>query len=118
MLRRALIPSLFLLLALPLSAQAGPDAVASKSCNISGEQQQLGATYVTSLSVRNTSCAKGKKVVRAYHDCRGNRRVCKRRVLGFKCRQTVLASSPVQYDARVKCKRGGKRVKHTYSQNT
>ena len=120
MLRRALIPSLFLLLALPVTAHAGPTASASKSCSLSSsEQRGMGATYVqTPVRARNISCGKAKDVVRAYHACRGSKRTCNKRVLRFRCSQTILASSPVQYDARVKCKRGSKVVKHTYTENT
>lgn len=114
MLRRAL-PIL-----LSTAAFAGLSAAPAmaKSCNISGKEQSLGATYVTSLSAKNTSCGKAEKVVRAYNECRGGGKKCKRKVLGFKCRQRTLASSPLQYDAKVSCKKGGARVKFTYTQNT
>ena len=117
MLRRALIPCL-VVLALPVTADGGVPAQASRSCDVSGEERSFGATYVTSISARGVSCGKAKGVVRAYHDCRGSKRACRRKVSGYRCRQRVLTSSPVQYDARVKCRRGGKRVTHTYSQNT
>ena len=114
MLRRALplLLSTCALVALP----AAP--AHAKSCNIEGKQQNLGATYVTSLSAKNTSCRAAEGVVRAYHDCRGNGRKCKRKVKGYKCRQTIVSSSPLQYDANVKCKRGAKRVNFAYTQNT
>ncbi len=123
MLQRALIPCL-VLLCVPAVATAGPTAQAAKSCSLSQAERggstpsTLGATYVTSLSVKNTSCGKGKRVVRAYHSCRGSKMACKKKVMGFKCRQKTLATSPLQYDAKVTCKKGGKRVKHTYTQNT
>jgi hypothetical protein len=101
-------------------AGASPQVHAAKSCNISGQQRSLGASYVTSLSVRHTSCSKGKAVVRAYHACRqahGWKGKCGHRVKGFRCRRHIQASSPVQYDAKVTCRRGGKRVTHTYTQN-
>jgi uncharacterized protein YyaL (SSP411 family) len=118
--RRALIPALLLLLALPASAQAAPTAQAAKTCNLSDAEQRggMGATYQFNPSARNVSCGKAKKVVRAYHDCRGSGKTCGRKVLRFRCRQTIIAESPVQYDARVKCKRGGKRVAFRYTQNT
>jgi hypothetical protein len=93
---------------------------AAKSCSISGQQRSLGASYVTSLSVRHTRCSTGKSVVRAYHACRrahGWKGKCRHRVKGYKCRRNIGASSPVQYDAKVVCRRGGKRVTHTYTQN-
>ena len=122
---RAVRASLLALLLVALSAAAtavasGPRVHAARSCNISGEQRNLGASYVTSLSVRHTSCSKGKAVVRAYPKCRrahGWRGTCRHRVLHFKCRRHIQASSPVQYDAKVTCRRGAKRVTHTYTQN-
>jgi hypothetical protein len=118
MLRCAILPCLLLALALPLAAQAAPTAQASKSCNISGKQRDLGATYVTSLSAKRTSCGKAEGLVKAYHACRGSGKKCGRKVNGYKCRQKILAESPVQYDAKVTCKNGGKVVKHVYTQNT
>jgi hypothetical protein len=100
---------------------ASPQVHAARSCNISGQERSLGASYVTSLSVRHTSCAKGKAVTRAYQACRrahGWKGKCGHRVKGFKCRRHIQTSSPVQYDAKVTCRRGGKRVTHTYTQFT
>lgn len=99
---------------------ASPQVHAARSCNISGQQRSLGASYVTSLSVRHTSCAKGKAVVRAYQACRrahGWKGKCRHRVKGYACKRHIQASSPVQYDAKVTCRRGAKRVTHTYTQN-
>ncbi len=90
----------------------------AKSCNIDGKQQDLGATYVTTLSAKGTSCGKAETVVRGYNECRGSGKKCGRKVSGFKCKTTVLATSPLQYDAKVSCKKGGSRVKFTYTQNT
>jgi hypothetical protein len=109
------------LLALAGGAGASSTEVhAAKSCNISGQQRSLGASYVTSLSVRHTSCSNGKAVVRAYHKCRrahGWKGKCRHRVKGYSCKRHILDSSPVQYDARVTCRNGVKRVVHTYTQN-
>jgi hypothetical protein len=99
---------------------ASPQVHAAKSCNISGQQRSLGASYVTSLSVRHTSCSNGKAVVRAYQKCRrahGWKGKCRHRVKGYSCKRHIQASSPVQYDAKVVCRNGGKRVTHTYTQN-
>ena len=101
-------------------ASASPQVHAARSCNINGQQQHLGASYVTSLSVRHTSCANGKAVVKAYQKCRrahGWRGKCGHRVKGYKCARHIQDSSPVQYDAKVTCRRGAKRVTHTYTQN-
>lgn len=104
-------------LALVAFAFVAPSAHA-KSCNISGQERELGATYVTSVSAKGTSCRKAKRVVKAYHSCRGSKTTCSKKVKGYSCSQKKLATSPIQYEARVTCSDGGKKVTHTYSQNT
>src|SRR3954447_22503095 len=103
------------------SAAGSPQAHAARTCHLSAENQRgLGASYVGSLNVRHTSCGKGKKVVKAYQHCRaahGWRGKCRHRVKGYKCKRHIRESSSVQYDATVTCKRGGKRVVHTYTEN-
>src|SRR3954451_24155041 len=102
-------------------AGASPQGHAARGCHLSThEQRHLGASYVTSLSVRYTSCSNGKAVVRAYQKCRrahGWKGKCGHRVRGYSCSRHIQASSPVQYDAKVTCRRGAKRVTHTYTQN-
>src|SRR3954470_10455975 len=99
---------------------ASPQVHAAKSCSISSyESKHLGATYVTSLSVRHVSCRKGKSVVRAYQKCRrrhGYMGRC-RHAAGYSCKRHIIDKASVTYDARVTCCRGGKRVTHTYQQN-
>jgi hypothetical protein len=100
------------------ASAGGPQAHAAGKCNISGQERSFGTTYVTSISVRHTSCRKGKAVVRAFHKCRkGPRGKCHHRVLRFKCSERRSGIS-VQFNSRVTCKRGAKVVKHTYTQNT
>jgi hypothetical protein len=101
------------------AAGAGsPQAHAAGKCNISGQERSFGTTYVTSITVKRTSCATGKAVVRAFHKCRkGPRGRCHHRVKGFKCKER-RSGIAVQFNSRVTCKRGGKVVKHTYTQNT
>lgn len=109
------------LLAAPAS---GSDEAKSprSACDISGQEQSLGASYVTSLKVRNTSCGKGVKVVIAYNACRkanggANSRNCPGTAKGFRCVTKVLAESPAQFNAKFDCRRGDKQVKGTYTQN-
>jgi hypothetical protein len=82
----------------------------------------VGASYVTSLKVRNTSCRKGEKVVKAFHSCRknngGSDGRCNSAVEGFKCDEGKRESTPAQYNAKVVCTKGGKKVVHTYTQRT
>jgi hypothetical protein len=95
-------------------------------CDINGKQQDLGASYVTSLKVQGVSCAKGEKVIKAYHQCRhqsgGPAGNCGHKVLGFSCKDGGRTGVPnVQYNATAKCRKASnpsKRVKSTYTQNT
>ena len=103
-----------------------PSAAATKSprsaCDISGQEQDLGASYVTSLRARNTSCGKAIKVTIAYNECRkanggpGSRN-CPGKASGFSCSTNVVAESSAQFDAKFSCHRGDKKVKGTYTQN-
>jgi hypothetical protein len=94
-------------------------------CDISGQQQNLGASYVTSLKVQGVSCAKGAKVIKAYHRCRhqtgGPAGTCGATLLGFKCKDGKRTGVPnVQYNATAKCHKvsnASKRVKSRYTQN-
>jgi hypothetical protein len=102
------------------AAGSSPRAHAAGSCHLSThDQRNLGASYVTSLSVSHVSCSTGKSVVRAYQACRsrhGWKGSCGS-AAGYSCSRRILDSSSVQYDARVTCSRGSKRVVHTYTQN-
>jgi hypothetical protein len=131
-LRKALTGALavagLLVALLASSGGAAPIAhIASFSpCNIDGKQQDLGASYVTSLKVQGVSCAKGEKVIKAYHQCRhqsgGPAGTCSDTLLGFKCKDGKRTGVPnVQYNATAKCHKvsnASKRVKSRYTQNT
>jgi hypothetical protein len=119
-------------LALAMGAAAGsgvasPGVHASVSfttCDISGQQTKLGASYVTSLKVAGVSCTKGTKVIKAYHQCRhqnGPAGSCGGSVLGFSCKDGKRTGVPdVQYNATAKCRKNAnanKRIKSTYTQN-
>ena len=114
-----------------LFAQAGgaspiAHAASFAPCDISGQQQDLGASYVTSLKVQGVSCAKAEKVIKAYHQCRhqagGPAGHCDHKVLGFSCKDGRRTGVPnVQYNATAKCRKAtnpSKRLKSTYTQNT
>jgi hypothetical protein len=127
MLRRtpllALTAAIGALAVLPAGAQAGagPEAVAAKSCSLSGKTRSLGPTYTTSLSVKRTSCAKGESLVKAYYGCRkrngGKKGRCSG-VSGYSCSEKRSNVIRTQFDASVTCKKGRKTVKHTYTQFT
>jgi hypothetical protein len=96
-------------------------SVSSTRCSISGDERDLGPTYVTSLRVKRVSCRTGRRVVRAYYRCRiragGRRARCRSRVLRFRCSERRESIS-TQFDARVRCSRGASRVWHNYTQFT
>lgn len=102
----------------------GPGAASAggkRNCNIDGRQTQMGASYVTSVKAKRTSCRKAVRVVKAFHSCRkrsgGADGRCKGRVKGFKCSERREGVPNIQYNAKVKCKKGAKRVWSTYTQN-
>jgi hypothetical protein len=103
------------------SAVAGSSSAhAAGSCHLSNyDYGHLGASYVTSLSVKGVSCGTGKSVVRAYHKCRSKHGWMGKcgHAAGYSCSRHIIDRSPAAYDAKVTCKRGGKRVVHTYQEN-
>ena len=120
------IAAIAMFAAIPATASAdGPSASASRNCPLSSDQQRNGfppASYVTSLRVFNTSCRKGKSVIRAYHKCRkangGRNGRCPNRVQRFRCREGRRQTVPgVQYSTKVTCTRGGRKIVSTYTQN-
>jgi hypothetical protein len=103
-------------------ASSSPQAHAAGTCHLSShDQRHSGASYVTSLSVKKTSCKTGKSVVRAYNACRhrsgGARGHCHHKVKHYKCSEHRAGIS-TQFDASVTCKRGARRVHFTYTENT
>jgi hypothetical protein len=105
---------------LPAGAQAA-DAVASKSCSLSGKTRSLGPTYTTSLSVKRVKCSKGESLVRAYYNCRldnGGRKARCGGVSGYSCSERRYDVIPTQFSATATCKKGRKKVVHKYTQFT
>ena len=107
------------------AAADGPRASASAtSCKLSShDQRHLGASYVTSLKVVKTTCAKGKGVTLAFNKCRtaGGKPQgkCRHKVGHYSCTEKRYDAVPgVQYSSKVTCAWGQKRVLSTYTQNT
>jgi hypothetical protein len=98
------------------AATASPvTASAAASCKT---PKYPGVGYFTSLKVTNVSCATGKKVLLAHYKCRvkhGKTGTCSS-VLHYKCTEKRVKSA-IEYDARVTCKRGTKKVVYTYQQD-
>jgi hypothetical protein len=123
----SLFPRTSLALVLILAAAAiGATAGASgSSAGVTAARHcgsyQKGSVYVTNLRTKGVSCKTGKRVANAFNACRhkhGARGHCHHKVRHFRCKESRGQASPVQYDSNVTCKRGGKRVRFTYVQNT
>lgn len=101
----------------PTVAQAaGPEATASRACDVSSRLRAYGPTYTRALSVRNTTCRGGKNLIREWDKCRrrrgGSDGSCPRVLRRFSCAERRYDRISTQYSATVYCKaRGGKRVK-------
>jgi hypothetical protein len=113
----AALAVLALLALLPAGAAANPTATASKACEV-GNSRTYGTTYVLSISVRNLSCRSGRRVIRAFHACRPGKAGRCSRTAGYSCRERRFNKSRQSYDSRVRCTRGERVVKHTYTQFT
>jgi hypothetical protein len=99
------------------SHAAEPVAQVASSCSLAGSYGKLGPTYAYQLKVTRTSCATGKKVIRALHNCTGGRRGhCHHRVLGYACSEK-RSYGVSQFDSSVHCSRGSRHVSYVYSQN-
>ena len=96
------------------AAAAGPAAHASRSC---APPKYPGQGYFQRLVVSHVSCATGKRVMRAHYSCRikhGRKGFC-RRVLGYRCKE-VRNGISTEYNARVTCTRGSRKVVYYYQQ--
>jgi hypothetical protein len=97
-----------------------PAAPAARATTCADGRLPNGNGYFTSLTVTKVSCKTGKRVVLAYYKCRikkGKKARCTDKVLGYSCREIKRTQIPTEINARVTCKRGARRVVHTYQQN-
>jgi hypothetical protein len=104
----------------PDASAAEPIAVAAAACKISGKERRLGATYVTSLATTGVSCRSAEALVKDFNRCRRRRGGPDGRcsqVGGYRCSER-RSSAPTQYDSRTTCRRGSRRVRFAYTQNT
>jgi hypothetical protein len=111
----AALAALFVI-ALGSTAGARPAAHSARACT---PPKYPGLGYFTSLEVTHVSCATGKKVVLAHYRCRtrhGRKGRCSS-VLHYRCTERRNAI-PTEYNARVTCKRGSRKVLFTYQQHT
>ena len=98
------------------SSGEGPTASASRTCSV-GDYMSYGTTYVHWIRARNASCRRARRLVRAFHRCRQGPRDRCGRVDGYSCSENRFNKSRFQYDSVATCRRGGKVVKHKYTQN-
>jgi hypothetical protein len=78
--------------------------------------------YFTSLQVTGVSCKTGRSLAVKYYKCRikhGRKGRCTSKVLGYACKEARPADSQSdeQLNAKVTCKRGARKIVHTYQQN-
>ena len=97
---------------------AGP-AAATKNCS---PGTYPGDGYFTKLTVTGISCSGGRAVEKGHYRCRikhGKRGKCPS-FSGWRCSEFRPASGniPTEYNARVTCKKGSRKVVYTYQQNT
>jgi hypothetical protein len=106
------------LTAVAIALLAAAPAAHARSC--SDGRLPKGNGYFTSLTVTKVSCKTGKRVVLAYYKCRikkGKKARCTDKVLGYSCKELKRTQIPTEINARVSCRRGARRVVHTYQQN-
>lgn len=110
------------LLALAVSAHAA----SAQSCRVKPtEAGNFGPTYVLDpFTVTNTSCARGRAVIRAFHSCRKTHGGLKKgrcpksaAILGYHCTEK-RSENAIQISGKVTCVFGQRKVVHYYSQNT
>ena len=99
-----------------------PAGSAATNCQ-KGRERSFKATYVTKITTKVVGCATGRKVVKAFHECRRRKGVsgrCTTKVLGYSCteRRPAAERIPTQYTGYVTCKSGSKRVVQVYQQDT
>lgn len=97
-------------------AHASVNAQAAGTCST---PKYPGSGYFTSLSVKGTSCKTGRKLALAYYRCRTARSRagrCRKKVLRYSCSER-RQSIATEIDGKVTCRRGSKRIVHTYQQN-
>lgn len=99
---------------------ATTSARTSAACSIPHGGENLGPTYLTSLTVASTSCTTGLAVVKAYHACQlkhgGVKAKCSATVDGFRCTEKRGPSIPTEFYSSVSCSDRSEHVSYKYSQ--
>jgi hypothetical protein len=106
------------LLALPFAL---PAQAKTTKCNVQRDSDKYGPSYITSLKVTNTTCKRGKEVVRAFHKCRhahgGRDGRCPKtaRPEGYKCTET-RSKIATQLTGHVTCTKSSVKIVHDYTE--
>ncbi|MGH2899844.1 MAG: hypothetical protein ACRDMZ_14315 [Solirubrobacteraceae bacterium] len=110
--------------AIALAGLVGAESSVAKTtaCSAPSYPNSNPGGYFTSLQVTRVNCKTGRKLVLSYYKCRvkkGQKGRCTSKVLGYSCkeRRPADSQSEEQLNAKVTCKRGTKRIVHTYQQN-
>ena len=121
---RRLLVALTLIAALAaiVTAIGAQTAQSATRCSLSASERYpkvTKPTYNLTVKVSGTSCATGKRVIKAYHACRSVAGVrCTRKVLkSWSCTGKKTSTIPTQFEASVTCKYGSRRVDSTFQQN-
>ena len=96
------------------AASAAPGS--ARACKV---PKYPGSGYFTSLEVTRVDCGTGRKLALAYYRCRtksGPEGRCRTRVLRYRCSERRVRI-PTELNARVTCRRGARKIVHTYQQN-
>ena len=93
-----------------------PTATASRACSV-GNSRDYGTTYVLWIRARNVGCRRARRLVREFHACRPGATGRCPRVSGYRCTEDRDYGRGSFYST-VRCKRGGKVVRHRYNQWT
>lgn len=119
------VPALIAAFAAIATAIGAPAAqsASTTNCKLSAKERYphvTKPTYNLTVKVSGTSCATGKRVIKAFHACRSVNGVrCARKVLSsWSCSGKKTSSIPTQFEASVTCRYGSRRVTSTFQQNT
>lgn len=107
--------------AIPAGASSDDPAGKGASCKISGQERDLGPSYMNELKARNVSCRYAKEFAVDYYKCRkqnGGRDGHCRKLHRFRCHER-RETAPAQFSAKARCVRGDdEKIVQEYSQNT
>lgn len=118
-------------LCMAVAGLAGAQSASAKTygCPTPKEPAGLKGGYFTELRVsgyktKKSACRSGRSLVLSYYRCRtkrgGMKGTCNNRTVnGLKCKESRPRNlqSDTQINARVTCRKGSKRIRHSYQQN-